>query len=292
METIKRERTSEDKNQVNSPYRKRKRDLNREILALLDKYGQDTKRALKENKKLEYLYALAPLRENLLEWYDFKKGGKLLQVGADFGAMTGLYLRRTGSVTVLDEAVENLEIVKARYRGVDGLTLCCDSLTHFAGEIRNCGEQGKCEVHANCGVYQYVTIIGSLNGREALEAQIRAAKALLAPGGALILAACNQFGLKYFAGTERDIVSVTKRKVEKILPGGRIYYPMPDYKLPSSIYSEKYLPKKGDLSGMPALYDYPRYLLMDVGAAFDAVCEDGQFGNFANSYLVIWDKGE
>ena len=80
----------------------KKKNPNGEILALLDKYGNDTKRALKENKKLEYLYALAPLRENLLEWYEFRKGGRLLQAGADFGALTGLYLRKTGSVTVLD----------------------------------------------------------------------------------------------------------------------------------------------------------------------------------------------
>ena len=76
--------------------------------------------------------------------------------------------------------------------------------------------------------------------------------------------------------------------LEEFLAGGSFYYPMPDYKLPSVIYSDRYLPKKGDLTGMPALYDYPEYLLMDVGAAYDAVCEDGQFENFANSFLVIW----
>jgi len=29
---------------------------------------------------------------------------------------------------------------------------------------------------------------------------------------------------------------------------------------------------------------------MDVGAAYDAVCGDGQFGQFANSFLVAWKK--
>ncbi|MEW3562678.1 class I SAM-dependent methyltransferase, partial [Enterococcus avium] len=85
-----------------------------------------------------------------------------------------------------------------------------------------------------------------------------------------------------------DAVSATKKNLEELLAGGSFYYPMPDYKLPSVIYSDRYLPKKGDLTGMPALYDYPEYLLMDVGAAYDAVCEDGQFENFANSFLVIW----
>ena len=110
----------------------KKKNPNGEILALLDKYGNDTKRALKENKKLEYLYALAPLRENLLEWYEFRKGGRLLQAGADFGALTGLYLRKTGSVTVLDESEESLEVVRRRYRGETGLRLECGSLTAYS----------------------------------------------------------------------------------------------------------------------------------------------------------------
>ena len=68
------------------------------------------------------------------------------------------------------------------------------------------------------------------------------------------------------------------------------YYPMPDYKLPISIYSQSYLPGKGDLTNTLTAYDYPKYLLLDIGASYDAVCEDGQFENFANSFLVIWRK--
>ena len=37
--------------------------INQELIALFDKYGSDRRRALRENKKLSYLYALADLRE-------------------------------------------------------------------------------------------------------------------------------------------------------------------------------------------------------------------------------------
>ncbi len=33
--------------------------INQELIALFDKYGSDRRRALRENKKLSYLYALA-----------------------------------------------------------------------------------------------------------------------------------------------------------------------------------------------------------------------------------------
>ena len=68
--------------------------INQELIALFDKYGSDRRRALRENKKLSYLYALADLRENLLDWYQFDPEQQALQIGADAGALTGLLARR------------------------------------------------------------------------------------------------------------------------------------------------------------------------------------------------------
>ncbi len=57
---------------------------------------------------------------------------------------------------------------------------------------------------------------------------------------------------------------------------------MPDYRIPVTIFSDSYLPSKGDLTDQMMAYDYPSFLVLDVGASFDAVCEDGQFGQNAN----------
>lgn len=59
--------------------------INQELIALFDKYGSDRRRALRENKKLSYLYALADLRENLLDWCQFDPEQQALQIGADSG---------------------------------------------------------------------------------------------------------------------------------------------------------------------------------------------------------------
>lgn len=249
------------------------REISQEVLALLEQYGTNYKQALKENRKLEYLYALAEMRENLLEWYDFKKDAKLLQVGADYGALTGLYSRQVKQVTVLDSSKEAILVAKARYKEASNIVY----------------EEGELCDHKTAS-YDYVILAGSL--QKSYSEQIEQAKRILNPGGILIVAACNKLGMKYWAGANRDEVSVTKRQLEKCLEGGTWYYPMPDYRLPSVIYSESYLPKKGDLTDALAVYDYPKYLLMDVGAAYDMVCEDAQFENFANSFLVIWGKGE
>ena len=78
------------------------KNINQELIALFDKYGSDRRRPRRENKKLSYLYALADLRENLLDWCQFDPEQQALQIGADAGALTGLLARRLSSVTVLD----------------------------------------------------------------------------------------------------------------------------------------------------------------------------------------------
>lgn len=256
--------------------------LDKEILALVEKYGNNTRQALKENKKLPYLYALAELRENVLDWYEFKKEGRLLQVGADYGALTGLFLDRVNQVTVLDESEDSLEIVKRRYRATSG----AERLEYFCGTVTELADR-----EPETAVYDYVVCIGTLRTSEPVSVQLEAAKSLLAPGGTLLLAVNNRLGIKYFAGAKREGVSLTRRELEMLLPGGRFYYPMPDYRIAGEIYSDSYLPKKGDLAGVLPVYDFPRYTSMEMGAAYDAVCEDGQFGQFANSFLVLWEKG-
>ena len=200
----------------------------------------------------------------------------LLQVGSDYGAMTGLYSRRVAKVVVLDESEDNLAVNRMRHQEEDNIAYVQGMLTDYVNQP------------GAAGSFDYVVFVGSL--KPEFEAELRAAKRLLKPDGELIVAACNQFGMKYWAGAQRDEISFSRNSLEKLMAGAKeleFYYPMPDYRLPISIYSQSYLPGKGDLTNTLTAYDYPKYLLLDIGAAYDAVCEDGQFENFANSFLVI-----
>lgn len=267
------------------------KEISHEILDLIEQYGPDTKTALTEHPKVEYMYALSDIRENVLEWYPFLPEGSLLQVGADYGALTGLYSRRLSRVTVLDTEEEELEIVKRRYAQADNIDYACgtvETLWQQAEETKDLGGQAV--------RYDYVVMLGSL--AMPYSETIANAKRLLKPGGRLIVSVCNQFGLKYWAGVKKDDNSFSRDDIAFLMTRDDIqsgkdgqlswYYPMPDYKLATTVYSGDYLPKKGDLTFMLTAYDYPKYILMNVGAAFDTVCEDGQFENFANSFLIIW----
>lgn len=255
-----------------------------QLLRLLEQYEGDTKELLRCHPELEYLYALSDMRESLLEWYPFEPGASLLQIGSDSGAMTGLYARRVAQVTVLDGGPEDFEVSAYRHREIGNIRYVEGSLKGYADTL---GQDER---------YDYVVMVGSLHAP--YEESLAAAKRLLKPQGKLITAVCNANGVKYLAGARRDRDSFSRKRLTELLcPDGREgrlrwYYPIPDYKLAYTIYSDQYLPGKGDLTHTIVAYDYPEYLAMDVGAKFDEVCEDGQFEEYANSFLVIWSADE
>lgn len=270
--------------------------IDNEIQMALKAYGGDIGRALLDNSRLDVLYALSDQRELLLEWFDFEPDARLLQVGADYGAMTGLYRSAVAQVTVLDAEKEALETVQLRYPGAGHIRYVQGTLAEYAP-----GAEAP---------YDYVVMAGQ--GQALSKREVDAAKRLLKPDGILIVAVPNALGMKYWAGTEREENALTKRQLQAMLCGDagraeagqdgggreeaaaghpgflRFYYPMPDYRTPISIYSDEYLPKKGDLTRVIPAYDYPRYHVADMGEGFDIVCADGLFGLYANSYLVFW----
>ena len=264
------------------------RKIDDEIQALLLEHRGDIRSILKDNHRLDLLYALSSQRELLLEWYDFEPEAEVLQVGADYGALTGLFRSSVRAVTVLDDTESALETVRQRYPGAANIYYRKDSLAGYAAEA--CAEGKK---------YDYVIFAGTLTAP--YEKHIHEAKSLLKPEGILIVASANALGMKYFAGTVEEENALTKRQLTELLCGDRetqsmadesgalkFYYPMPDYKTPVSIYSDAYLPKKGDLTRVTPAYDYPPYHLMEQGEKFDTVCEAGLFDLYANSYLVFW----
>jgi 2-polyprenyl-3-methyl-5-hydroxy-6-metoxy-1,4-benzoquinol methylase len=255
-------------------------DLSPEIRNLYVKYQGDIKTLLKENPNLDYMYALSDIRENLLEWFEFDESASLLQIGSDYGALTGLYSRKVKQVTVLDSNHNNLSFNRLRHQKRDNINYVTGSLDTYTGEH-----------------FDYVVMIGSLD--EPYEDQIRKAKALLKPEGTLILSLSNRLGLKYQAGAIANSSMLSRQELLELLCGNEerdgnaeFYYPMPDYKLPVTIYSDSYLPSKGDLTHAILAYDYPKYLRFDLGKMFDEVCEGKEFQTFANSFLTIWSRHE
>lgn len=278
------------------------KDISYDILELMKTYGSDEegiRTILETRTEPEILMALSPIRENLVEWLDISSQDSVLEIGSDYGALTGVLARKAKEVLVLDSQAENLEVNKIR--------------NQWASNIRY-QDTEKEELQGQ--KFDWVLLIGlktweveqGIEGRKktwnhkmeeqkyAIE-KIQQAASRVKDGGRMVLALPNSQAMRIWAGKENDkdelaLSYADLKEILTLLRGkkSRFYYPLPDYRLPSAIYSDDYLPAKGELPSLFAEYEKPRYRLFSEEAAYDALCEAGGFVQFANSFLVIWEK--
>ena len=112
------------------------------------------------------------------------------------------------------------------------------------------------------------------------------------------LAGCKEDHLsRYFAGIEgykkddgvrtfsKDgLMNIFKTLgVEKY----RFFYPYPDYKFMHTLFSDRRLPKVGELKDNYRNFDMERLELFSEKDAFDSLIKDKAFDRFSNSFLVV-----
>lgn len=282
-------------------------DYSYDILDLLKKYDNDIDAALAGENSPQCLYAFSPLRENLFEWVEFEPDARVLQVGSDYGSYTGILAERAGEVVVLDPRDENLEVNRIRHgecanvRFVRG-----DILSDVRVEYRPKAGAGA---HQSAGSikdlmfkpFDYVVLGGYLTQCKKEEAAkiLYAAANFLKPGGVILAAVENEMGIRYWMGAkkfETAFLEVEFRTLFESLTatwGGSftMYYPVPDYRYPVAVYSDRYLPQTGDVTNISARLDGPGLWFGSEEEAMAKACQNGEFTKFNNSFLGVWEKG-
>lgn len=273
-------------------------DIENTILDIV-KSGRDLDEVLMSTDDWAILYHLSNLRKNVLEWYDFDKSKTVLEIGAGCGAITGLLCEKCHTVTAIDLSKRRSTINAYRNKDFDNLTI---KVANFE------------DVDLKGETFDYITLIGVLeysiyyvHSDNPFKDMLKKVKSMLKPGGTLFVAIENKYGMKYFAGAPEDHNArifegiegyPTAEKVRTFSKHGltnlltevgfscKFYYPYPDYKMPTQIFTDDYLPSKDSLSEVSKAYDRDRFRLFDEKKAFAGVIEDGYFPEFSNSFIV------
>lgn len=245
------------------------------------------------------LYHCSKIRENILEWYPFKKDASLLEIGAGCGALTGMFSRKVSDVTCI-ELSERRSLINA-YRNRE-----CNNIKIVLGNFQNIEIKEKYDYITLIGVWEYAERY--LDGANPYLGILKRLKNYLKPNGKLLIAIENKMGVKYWNGAREDHTSrmysglndyvddegvrtFSHQEIEDMLSAAgygtyKFYYPVPDYKLPDAIYTDERLPMPGEIRTYREDYSAPRIYNFYDAAIQDQICHDGMFPYFSNSFLV------
>lgn len=241
-------------------------------------------------------YHMSPMRENICNWYPFRKDATVLEIGAGCGAVTGILCQKAAHVTSIELSRRRATINYERNKKYSNLTL-------MVGNINDIPMEQK---------FDYVTLIGVLEyaGRftkeeKPFQAFLESVKQYLKPDGILLIAIENRLGLKYFCGAAEDhtnqiyeginnyphysgVRTFSKEEMNRLLDVcglcyRQYYYPYPDYKLPEEIFTQNSLQH----NKIPYItYDQDRFSLFCEADMFNQLTKEHIVDRFFNSFFI------
>lgn len=227
-----------------------------------------------------------------------------MEIGCGMGAITSVLCDECKDVTAVELSRKRATATLLRCREKENLEIIIGNLNDIEFDKK----------------FDYITLIGVLEYQGTYTESTNPymdflvkIKQLLKPDGKLLVAIENQYGLKYWCGMPEDHVGIPFEGINQyrdVERGGRtfsktaldtlikesgfhntyFYYPYPDYKLPTVIYSQDVLPSKKDTINSENFRDYSsadkNTLIANEKKLYTDIVENGVFEFFANSFLV------
>ncbi|MBX8512312.1 glycosyltransferase [Pseudomonas cichorii] len=251
------------------------------------------------------LYHLGRARGNILRPFSHLLSGRVLEIGAGCGAISR-YLGESGaSVLSLEGSLRRATIAASRTRDLDNVTVVAERFDQF-------NPPHGFDVVTLIGVLEYASMFSQQS--DAALNMLKRVKDLLEPDGVLLLAIENQLGLKYFAGAPEDHLNSPMYGIEgryndhdpetfgrKSLMAlleeagfsrSQFLFPMPDYKLPNSIVTQRGF-ESGSFDAAALAWQnarkdpqLPGAPLFNLERAWPVIVSNGLGMELANSFLV------
>ena len=254
-------------------------------------------------------YHLTSKRAQLFAGFEFDSSLRVLEVGCGCGAITRFLGETFDNVVSVEGSINRARLARLRTTGLENVSIIC-------APFQEIDFIEKFDLIFCVGVYEYSSSF--VSGDDPYDAVLSYFSDLLTPNGMVTIAIENQFGLKYFNASREDHTGTLYEGLEGYrVHGGQVrtfgkqelasnlkkhfsaidmYFPYPDYKLPTCIASEKFLasPAAGELVSQIDSRDYGG----DLGKSWDEslvtleLSKNGMLPFFSNSFLVFAAKSK
>jgi 2-polyprenyl-3-methyl-5-hydroxy-6-metoxy-1,4-benzoquinol methylase len=255
-------------------------------------------------------YHLSRKRAQLLKGFTYEKSRKVLEVGCGCGAITRFLGETFDSVTAIEGSLARAGIARMRTKDLDNVSIVC-------APFQEISFKEKFDIIFCIGVFEYSNMF--VNADDPYDHILKYFNEILNPGGEVVIAIENQFGLKYFSSSTEDHSAVMfdgiegytrfanknaktfgynelTARLKRHFNSVDYYFPFPDYKMPSCLVSEEFL-NKASLSELVGGFQQTNYLeqpkaLFDEKLALNELDKNKMLPFFSNSFLVFAGKNE
>ncbi|MBR3152592.1 MAG: hypothetical protein IKF52_03190 [Clostridia bacterium] len=233
---------------------------------------------------MEYSY---DIKSNIIAWYSFKKSDRILEISADDN-LKDFFQNIANDYTTIKIKKDNVFV-----------------------NIKEEKITSK---------YDYIILIGSfeysplfMKNNNPYTELLKYLKQFLNPKGKIIFSINNRFGIKYFAGAKSKHYNnifgsitndininnsnlLSKKEIIDIIANAgfknyKFYYPVPDYRLTSAIFTDDFIPESSTSKLMYQLYyNEESIILYNEIQAIKQICDSNLFDKMCNSYLVEISK--
>lgn len=261
--------------------------------------GQCYDDIISRDERWEVFYHLSEMRKALFNWYDFKPGASLLEIGGGFGALTGVFCRQCERVVTIERDSLRADAISRRYRGKENLHVVCQDISVWENTE-------KFDYIIMTGILETICR-GSRNEQDYINV-LRQIKNWLKPQGKLLLAVENRFGIRYWCGSVDKHTGILYDGINGYPKGSggitfdheqikhmleetglariKFFYPLPDYILPQLVYSDEYLPNSSVKERVIPYYLDKRHLMAYENDLYDDIVRNQAFEFMANSFLI------
>lgn len=274
--------------------------VNQDIRMYIENHPDgDFSQVLESDGRWQVFYHLSDMRTSILNWYEWKDNASILEIGGEFGALTGLLCEHGGRVATVEYGLFKAEAICERHKDRKNLEI-------YAGNLSDMEFEEK---------FDYIVMIGGLERQcggskftKEYSDYLKRIAVLLKPDGRLLAAVDNRYGLRYFCGEAEPYTgkpyaginhypqaskgyTFSRQELADIMQQAgfrnvKFYYPLPDYKLPQMIYTDKYLPQK-DLGERLLFYHRNQgTMLAPEQQLYSDLIDNQVFPFFANSFLT------
>lgn len=270
------------------------------MLQIAKKYPEDESQDyIANNSEYTVNNTFSSVRQNILNWYPFKKDADILEVGAGMGSITGMLCDRAKNVTAIEMSEARADVIHARYPERNNLEIISEDITIWETDK-------KFDYIVFIGVLEYAAVFSPK--KHPFERFLQGAKNLLKDDGIILFAIENRFGLKYWLGGSEDHLqqpfvgiegykkprtpkTFSKSELEKLLDDvglnkHRFYSVYPDYKFPELICTQDFKPSYMNLQKVSFTYSKNSVLTANEKELYKDIIDNNVWEFFANSYLV------